>query len=90
MGWGREEKIDALEAGSLPSACASPGPGFSDFSNAREIQGSLCGLRLFAPDPDLLMPLIWFIKQWVGSLLGRGRGLLAVLKPADWIEFRPL
>lgn len=90
MGWGGEEKIEALEAGSLPSARASPGPGFSDFPNAREIQGSLCGLRLFAPDPDLVMPLIWFIKQWVGSLLGRGRGLLAVLKRADWIEFRPL
>lgn len=29
-------------------------------------------------------------KQWVCSLLGWGRGLLAILKPADWIEFRPL
>lgn len=68
VGWGGEQ-IEALEAGELR---ASPGPGFSDFPNAREIQGSLCGLRLFAPDPDLVMPLIWFLNSglaafWAGA-----------------------
>lgn len=73
MGWGGEEKIEALGARSLLGGLGpSPGPGFSDFPNAREIQGSLCGLSLFAPDPDLVMPLIWFLNSgfaafWAGA-----------------------
>lgn len=50
---------------------AFPGPCISDFPNSREAQGSLCGRRLFAPDPDLMMPLIWYLNSgfaafWAG------------------------
>ena len=76
VGWGGVGRRGSKpwKLGGFPVLGASPGPGFSDFPNAREIQGSLCGLRLFAPDPDLVMPLIWFLNSgfaafWAGAVV---------------------
>lgn len=58
-------------AGSLG---ASPGPGFSGFPpSPGKARGAFCGLRLFAPDPDLVMPLIWFLNSGLAAA-GPGRG----------------
>lgn len=72
-----------------PSGLAPPQGRLLGFPHPQGEPGSLCGLRLFAPDPDLAMRLIWFLNSGLAAA-GRAGGLLAVLKPADWIAFRPL
>lgn len=53
--------------------------------------GSLCGRRLFAPDPDLMMPLIWFLNSGFAAFWAGAEVLLAILVNASgWIEFQPL
>jgi hypothetical protein len=47
-------KLGASQGQGLPRAL------LLRFPHVREIQGSLCGHCLFAPYPDLVLPLIWF------------------------------
>lgn len=71
MVWGGEE-IEALQVGSLPRARHLPKAWLLRFPQVRKIQASLCGHRLFAPYPDLMMLLIWFLNSgfavlWAGA-----------------------
>ena len=90
VGWAGEEKIEALEAGSLPRARRLPRASLLRFPQCKGNPGKPLWAPFVCsrPGSDDAVDLVF--KQWVCSLLGWGRGLLAILKPADWIEFRPL
>ena len=100
VGWAGEEKIEALEAGSLPRARRLPRASLLRFPQCKGNPGKPLWAPFVCSRPgsddavDLFFFFFFFVdlvfKQWVCSLLGWGRGLLAILKPADWIEFRPL
>lgn len=86
-GRGREEP---WKPGAFPGLGASPGPGFSDFPQRTGNPGKPLWAPFVCSRPGSADAVDLVFKQWVCSLLGWGRGLLAILKPADWIEFRPL
>lgn len=83
VGWGGE-KIEALEAGNLPRASLLRFPQRKGNPRKPLWAPFVCS----RPGSDDAVDLVF--KQWVCSLLGWGRGLLVILKPADWIEFRLL
>lgn len=93
LGVGRvdgEEKTEALGAGSLPRARRLPRASLLRFLQRKGNPGKPLWATFVCsrPGSDDAVDLVF--KQWVCSLLGWGRGLLAILNPAYWIEFRPL
>lgn len=89
-GVGGEEEIEALEVGSLPRARRLPRASLLRFPQRKGNPGKPLWAPFVCsrPGSDDAVDLVF--KQWVCSLWGWGRGLLAVPNPADWIEFRPL